>query len=173
MLLSIWVVKRSTEKDKYTQDRGECIEAGESDLLCAESREIPHALADDMNKEYGSLEEVSLLSTFDEHKSNTSDEIMINSSSKRRIPINETSTTPGNCLGWCNKCLVNYCNSLRLTTDLLVICLMVTLLRNLLEPSRTDTYGMYPYLDCPHGQSDIVPLSLGRLGQIEICRVVS
>ena len=130
MLLSIWVVKRSTEKDKYTQDRGECIEAGESDLLCAESREIPHALADDMNKEYGSLEEVSLLSTFDEHKSNTSDEIMINSSSKRRIPINETSTTPGNCLGWCNKCLVNYCNSLRLTTDLLVICLMVTLLRN-------------------------------------------
>jgi hypothetical protein len=43
----------------------------------------------------------------------------------------------------------------------------------MLEPSRTDTYGMYPYLDCPHWQSDIVPLSLGRLGRIEICRVVS
>ena len=26
--------------------------------------------------------------------------------------------------------------------------------RSVLEPSRTDTYGMYPYLDCPHGQSD-------------------
>jgi hypothetical protein len=130
MLLSIWVVKRSTEKDNYTQDRGECIEEGESDLLCAESREIPHALADDMNKEYGSLEEVSLLSTSDEHKSNTSDQIMINSSSKRRIPINETSTTSGNCLGWCKQCLINYCSSLHLTTDLLALCLMVTLLCN-------------------------------------------
>jgi hypothetical protein len=131
--LSIWAAKRSTEKDKYTQVRGECIEEGESDLLCAsdrQSREIPHALANDMKKEYGSLEEVSLLSTFDEHKSNTSDEIMINSSSKRRIPMNETSTTPGNCLGWCKKCLLNYCTSLRLTTDLLALCLMVSLLRN-------------------------------------------
>jgi hypothetical protein len=44
----------------------------------------------------------------------------------------------------------------------------------LLEPSRTDTYGMYPYLEYPQRQSDIVPLSLlGRLGRIEICRVVS
>lgn len=130
--LSIWAVKRSTEKAKYTQDRGECVEEGESDLLCEsdrQSREIPHALADDINKEYGSLEEVSLLSTYDEHKSNTSNgEIMVYSSSTS-IPINKTST-PGNCLVWCKLCLIKYCNGLRVTTDLLVLCLMVTLLRH-------------------------------------------
>ena len=130
MFLSIWVNKISTEKAKYTQYR-ECVEESEREVLRTgdgQSREIPHALADDINKEYGSLEEVSLLSTSDEHKSNTRDEIMIYSSSKR-ISINETSTSD-NCLVWCKKCLVNYCNSLRLTTDLLALCLMVTLLRN-------------------------------------------
>lgn len=130
MFLSIWVNKISTEKAEYTQYR-ECVEESESEVLRTgdgQSREIPHALADDINKEYGSLEEVSLLSTSDEHKSNTRDEIMIYSSSKR-ISINKTSTS-GNCLVWCKKGLVNYCNSLRLTTDLLALCLMVTLLRN-------------------------------------------
>jgi hypothetical protein len=28
----------------------------------------------------------------------------------------------------------------------------------LLEPSRTDTYGMYPYLEYPHRQSTISPI---------------
>jgi len=98
-------------------------------------------IACDVDKEYGSMEDVSLLSEENDH---TSSEIK---SSSSRSTSKCDSSAP-NCLERCNKSLHHYFEGLRLSSDLLVLTLMAVLiwhcwpLLRVLHPLAKTSLGM-------------------------------
>lgn len=117
--ISMWVTKFRVDDTKYTLNRWHIYE-GECDFLRArDGRSKGMRLPVDVNQKYGSMEDVSLLS------SSAENEIIINKS--RCTSVDDTSA-PGNCLERCRKTLFDYCEGLRLSSDLLVLSLMVSLM---------------------------------------------
>ena len=113
--ISMWVTKFRVDDTKHTLNRWH-IDEGECDFFRArDGRSKGMRLPVDVNQEYGSMEDVSLLS------SSAENEIIINKS------VDDTSA-PGNCLERCRKTLFDYCEGLRLSSDLLVLSLMVSLM---------------------------------------------
>ncbi|KAL7541212.1 hypothetical protein ACHAXR_010723 [Thalassiosira sp. AJA248-18] len=85
------------------------IEGGEHELLCASHGQPKQPPVSDIEKEYGSMEDVSLLSD------GMSSESKVSSSSSK-----STSNS--------SNCFVRYCEGLRLSSDLLVLAIMAMLL---------------------------------------------
>jgi hypothetical protein len=122
--ISTWVIKFRVENSKHKQNRRH-IDEGECDFLrasdgCSKGMCLPV----DINMEYGSMEDVSLLSSFPEN-GNIRNEINYSSSTCTSA---DDTCAPGNCLKRCRKTLFDYCEGLRLSSDLLVLSLMVAIL---------------------------------------------
>ena len=122
--ISTWVIEFRVDNTKHTQNRrqideGECVflraRDGQSKGMC---------LPVDVNQEYGSMEDVSLLSSSAENGIISNN---INYSSSTSTSVDDT-TPPGNCLEGCKKTLFDYCEGLHLSSDLLVLSLMVSLM---------------------------------------------
>lgn len=119
--ISMWVTKFRVDDTKHTQNRWH-IDEDECDFLRArDGRSKGMRLPVDVNQEYGSMEDVSLLS------SSAENEIISNKINCRCASVDDISA-PGNCLERCRKTLFDYCEGLRLSSDLLVLSLMVSLM---------------------------------------------
>ena len=116
--ISTWVIKLRVDTTNHI-DEGEC------DFLRArDGRSKGMCLPVDVNQEYGSMEDVSLLSSSAENGNINNN---INYSSSTCTSVDDTGAH-GNCLERCQKTLFDYCEGLRLSSDLLVLSLMVSLL---------------------------------------------
>ena len=115
---------RATKVDP-TPERASIDDAREQESLCgshAHQSNVPNTC--DIEREYGSMEEVSILSS----KKNTSN---ISIDSVDRLSSRDTAKSDANdasCLERCRKALCQYCEGLRLSSDLLVLTLMAMLL---------------------------------------------
>lgn len=125
--ISVCGIRLCADSTKRKQDVDH-IDDGECDFLRA-SDGHPKAICSTVSpvdKEYGSLEEMSLL--FVSEKDTICRDEMMHISSNGTLTAR--TSTPANCLERCRHALFNYFDGLRLFSDLLVLSLMVAILRH-------------------------------------------
>jgi len=115
----IRILASRTVETKPTPDQLS-IDDGEHDFLCASVGQQNVHPPCVIEKEYGSMEDVSLLSS--------TESVNISSESRASSYNRKYNANTPNCLGRCSKAFYQYCEGLRISSDLLVLSLVAMLL---------------------------------------------